>query len=119
VNSEFPRELTSHEAAVLRRLLSTDAPDSAALRAQADHVQAVGPCGCGCPSIDLEVDHEAASAASQTWRPFPVELSSAEEAPPLNVILFVDDGWLSYLELVYYESPPPADFPDPDAMRLS
>jgi len=28
----------------------------------------------------------------------------------MEVILFVDDGYMSYSELVYYDSPPPPSF---------
>ncbi|MGI8439358.1 MAG: hypothetical protein ACR2NV_04005, partial [Thermoleophilaceae bacterium] len=51
-----------------------------------------------------------------SWRPFPVELQAenGDGGAPLEVILFVEDGWLSYLELVYYDRIPPRGFPPPE-----
>lgn len=47
------RSLTQRERDVLDALLSADFPDAHALRAQAEDVEVVGTCGCGCPSIDF------------------------------------------------------------------
>lgn len=48
-----PRPLTSRERAVLDHLLSADFPAAAVLRKQAEAVEVVNMCGCGCPSIDF------------------------------------------------------------------
>jgi hypothetical protein len=50
------RPLTGRERAVLDALLSSDFSDVEMLRAQAEHVQVVGVCGCGCPSIDFRTE---------------------------------------------------------------
>lgn len=47
------RPLTQRERDVLDTLLAADFPDADAFRAQADDVEVVGVCGCGCPSIDF------------------------------------------------------------------
>ena len=47
------RPLTHRERAVLDALLSADFPGVEALRAEAEDVEVVGGCGCGCPSIDF------------------------------------------------------------------
>lgn len=48
-----PRPLTQRERAVLNKLLSVDFDGVQRLREQADHVEVVEVCGCGCPSIDF------------------------------------------------------------------
>jgi hypothetical protein len=47
------RPLTQRERDVLNALLSVDFPDVDALRTQAEDVEVVGVCDCGCPSIDF------------------------------------------------------------------
>lgn len=116
VKADYPRALTEREASILAELLSADIPDQAALRQQAEHVSAEGGCPCGCASIELAVDRSTGQPASRSWRPLPVELQAGDidGGVPLEVILFVDDGWLSYLELVYYDRIPPRGFPPPE-----
>jgi hypothetical protein len=50
------RPLTQREREVLDALLSADFPDAETLRAQAEGVEVVGVCGCGCPSVDFRQD---------------------------------------------------------------
>jgi hypothetical protein len=38
---------------------------------------------------------------------------SDDPAESHELILFLGDGWLSRLEIVYYEDQPPRSFPDP------
>jgi hypothetical protein len=116
VKADYPRALTEREASVLAKLLSGGIPDQAALRHQSEHVTVGGGCPCGCASIELAVDRSTAKRASRSWRPFPVELQAenGDGGAPLEVILFVEDGWLSYLELVYYDRIPPRGFPPPE-----
>lgn len=47
------RPLTQRERAVLDALLAPDFPGVEALRTEAEDVEVVGGCGCGCPSIDF------------------------------------------------------------------
>ena len=80
---------------------------------------------CGCASIDLLVDREAAPPSSITARPA-IEAASNERQDPLRVfdlLLWVEDGWLSGIEIVEYgferhedspdEFPPASDFAPP------
>ena len=113
-----PRPLTDDERRMLVHILDAEFQGVAALRQQLELVRAVGRCDCGCPSIDLEATSESARS-DQPRRLAPVELKVAPVAdePPGEVILFVDDGKLSYLEYVYYSEGAPHDWPADD--RLS
>jgi hypothetical protein len=114
-----PRPLNDDERAVLGRLLTRDFQGVQALREQAADVQVVGRCDCGCPSVDLEPLPEL-SRSDQVGRLAPVELEVAPEAdePPGEIILFVDDGRLSYLEYVFYSDSPPKSWPTVERLSV-
>jgi hypothetical protein len=118
VNQSFPRPLTQLEQSILAKLFSVEAPDREALRSQITEATVTGRCECGCASIELSVDRSLAEPASRTWRPFPVELAGRQGERPLEVILFVDDGWISYLELVWYDEPAPPEFPPAESFEV-
>ena len=114
-----PRPLTDDEHRVLDLILGATFEGAEPLRAQSRDVLVVGRCTCGCPSIDLAV----AADTRRSTRPdglVPVELSVVPLAqePPGQVILFVRDGELSYLEFVFYEDRPPAEWPTSDRLSL-
>ena len=113
-----PRPLTDEEHRVLDLLLAATFEGVEPLRAQSRVVQVVGRCKCGCPSIDLAVSVEAPRSIRADGL-VPVELNVAPiaEEPPGQVILFVRDGKLSYLEYVFYDDRPPVAWPD--SARLS
>ena len=113
-----PRPLTDHERSVLDRVLSSEFDGVLELRDQARDVQVVGRCDCGCPSVDLRANPNRPKAQA-TGRLAPVELQVRPRAdePPGNIILFLDDGQLSYLEYVYYTDSPPPSWPTADRLR--
>lgn len=112
------RPLTALERSTLLRLIEPELFDGAAeYRQQVDHTIVVGICDCGCPTIDLAVDRSLAPRSPRPGTPLlPVEglLGDGE----LQLICFATEGWLQSLELVYTDSPPPAEFPDPTTWRL-
>ncbi|HSS36167.1 MAG TPA: hypothetical protein VLR93_07815 [Patescibacteria group bacterium] len=122
----FPRPLTESEHAILDHMLAVDDARLEPLRRQATTVTVVGRCSCGCASIELEVDRLHASRAVDLCSPV-TETSTqhARDYPDPDyreLILFLDDGWLSYLEIVFYIGDavrefPPADRFGPAAMR--
>jgi hypothetical protein len=79
-----------------------------ALRVQANSAVVVGGCDCGCPSIAFKVSDDALLAPGLTSRLAPTEgvVSPQDGSVPDEIILFVDDGRLSYLEYVYYGARP-------------
>ena len=114
-----PRPLTDDDHRVLDLILAATFDGVEPLRAQSRSVQVVGRCTCGCPSIDLAVTVDAPRAVRVDGL-VPVELNIAPlaEEPPGQVILFVRDGELSYLELVFYEDRPPTGWPASDRLSL-
>jgi hypothetical protein len=114
------RQLTPAEGAVLALLLSVEFPGVDALRVQAGSATVVGGCNCGCPSIAIAVPDNAPLALGLTSRLAPAEgvVSPQGHDVPGEIILFVDDGRLSYLEYVYYEAPP-SEWPSLDRISVS
>jgi hypothetical protein len=114
-----PRALTDGERAVLERLLSADFKDAAPYRAQLDAVTVVGRCGCGCATIELDVDRRRVEPASfDPNAPFyavPVEGHGPRGA---WILSHVREGYISELEVV-----PPGNkalkLPPADELRLT
>jgi len=102
---------------VLNHLLSVDFPGVEALREQAEWVLVKRESGVG-PTIDLVVpgaDVHRAEVVDRT----PVEAWSTHEVGSddfVQVVLFVDHGRLSALELNWYGNLP-AEFPAPSELR--
>lgn len=108
------RALSEAERAILEVMLAEDFPGAAELRQQLDAVVVSGVCGCGCPSVNLEVrgDVPVAEVTSRT----PIN-ADVEGDPGGGMIVFVDDGLLSCLEYYGVDDSPPAAFPDPSLVR--
>jgi hypothetical protein len=117
-DEQFPRALGDQESAVLDWLLAHQFRDAERLRAQAASVVATGRCACGCASIHLDVEHTPELAA-RTPSPVPVQpqIVGDDGQPVGGVLLFLEDGWLSYLEVYSYHEPIPG-FPSTDRLEL-
>lgn len=115
-----PRPLTADERDVLELLLSAEFDGASQLRLQAETAMSVGGCACGCPSVSLLVADGSAPRASLPSRLAPVELEIAPDQNGIggDVILFVDDGQLSYLEYVSYTDETPKEWPRPSQLSL-
>jgi hypothetical protein len=90
--------------------------DAERLRAQVASAVATGRCACGCASIHLDVEHTPGVAA-RTPSPVPVQpqIVGDDGQPVGGVLLFLEDGWLSYLEVYSYHEPIPR-FPSTDRL---
>jgi hypothetical protein len=121
VKLDQPRDLNGAELRILEALLSEDFPGLAELRDQVAHSKVIGHCDCGCPTIDIAVSHDASPSVVKTKsRLAPIEgriLPVAGE-PPGDIILFVDDRWLSCLEYVSYDDPPPREWPSAERLTI-
>jgi len=109
VRFESPRPMTERETEILALLLAGDDSRLEPLRAQAAAAMVRSGCGCGCATIDFDLDARGALPASPVAR-FQLHASSRESlgaagADPWGAILFVDEGRLASLELVWYERP--------------
>ena|SRR6185503_11799899 len=117
----FPRPLTPREAEILDFMLSVDDPRIEPLRDQRRTVVATGVCGCGCASIDLAVDRVSCRPAAICRQPIAADINLASADPagqiqPGGLLVFLDDGWLSLLEIWWIDRPPP-EFPPATAFH--
>jgi hypothetical protein len=119
-SGEFPRQLTEREAEILDFMLAVDDPRVTTLRSQRETVVATGRCTCGCASIDLAVDRSQSQAAALCRQPIAAELDNARAAlnpdEHYGLLVFLDDGWLSLLEIWWIEKPP-LEFPPATAFH--
>lgn len=115
------RELTEREREVVGFLLDAASPLAGEGSLTADRrdqlreslvsARAGKPCPCGaCPSIEIE---DRAGATSQGGKR--VVLSAA--VPNASVLLFIDGGRLSYLELAPHDNEPVREFPPVTHLR--
>lgn len=113
------RDLTEREREVLDFLLAADFQGAPALRVQARSARVTGVCGCGCATIDLEVDRETSPRAELAKR-VPVEAFGKSQSPDAagGLLLFADDGWLSGLEIWFTSDEPPREFPPSEMFEL-
>ena len=118
-----PRALTEREKETLLRLLPLDGfPGVRDYRSQANHLEVTEECTCGCATINFRVDVGAAPPSDYPGVPLlPLEaraVDPTDPALPVEVILFAREGVLESLEIVYYGSAPPPEFPDPGELEL-
>jgi hypothetical protein len=115
--AELPRPLLAEERATLLALLNHayfEGRDE--LVEQVDSARADGYCGCGCATVGLTVDR-AAPSAGKSYHKIPADILDASGELIGGVLVFVDDGYLSSLEVfTYYE--PISPLPPLDRLQL-
>jgi len=100
---------------VLDLMLSQDFPGAGSLRPQVPYAQVVGGCDCGCATVDFEVAPEAPRASPDLrGRVLPVTgyVGADIDQPGAGIIVFVDEGFLSRLEIYSMAEPAPHEWPD-------
>lgn len=118
-----PRRLASDEEAVLIALIEQGVcldedvvvteTDRAGWRAQVAQTRAGRRCGCGsCPSVDL-TDLAGVTPDRQDSRVV-IEAGTTDAL----LLLFIDDGRLSYLELAPLDEESHHRFPDPQHLQF-
>ena len=77
------------------------------LLAQIDHATVVGTWDCDCASVDLEVSRDAPRSAC-TSSPIPNQawVLDADGEKIGGILIFLDDGYLSLLEIHDWLDPP-------------
>ncbi|WP_320671064.1 hypothetical protein [Patulibacter defluvii] len=75
------------------------------LRAQVRHAAVTGRCGCGCATVDLAVSPEVRPVALQSPIGLDVTIVDDADEPVGGVLVFLDGGRLSLLELYGFEEP--------------
>jgi hypothetical protein len=117
----FPRSLSPREAEILDFLLTVDDPRVEPLREQRRTAVVTGTCTCGCASVDLAVDRLASRPATVCSPVLEADLRSSElerigPDEAYGLLIFLDEGWLSLLEIWWIEKPPP-EFPPASAFE--
>ena len=105
---DLPRPLLPIERDTLRALLDcADFPGRDELVAQAESATVVGYCPCPCATIDLEVDRTLPRGPDLPAGTIPTEASVLDAAGETigGIIVFVDEGYLSALEIFDYGEP--------------
>lgn len=113
--SPFPRPMTGREAETLEFMLSAGFPGNEVLREQASRALVIEQCTCGCATIDFGLESDAPVAPEIQGAPLVQTRARDMDEHPVGLMLFVRDGRLSSLEIVWYdESQMTAEFPAPE-----
>ena len=99
------RPLTTTERALLDALLDDEFDGVAELRAQARRATASTGCECGCVTIDLHVPDDVPAASAVGTAPVEGTVVDASGEPIGGVLLFVEQGRLSGLEVHSLDEP--------------
>ena len=121
VQLDEPRPLNDAERSVLRALLAPDYPGVEELRLQIPDAVVVGRCDCGCPTVDIKVNGGVPRSSVHTKNrlaPYEARVAPLNHEPVGDIILFVDDGYLSSLEYVPYADPSPTEWPSLDRVQV-
>ncbi len=94
--AEAPRPLSASELELIEALLGGARGSGRRYLGQLERAVVVGGCGCGCPSIDLEIDGCAVDGAP---RPLVFAEGESPEGAPVGIILWVRGTCLSGLEV--------------------
>jgi len=91
--------MSAREREVLDFLLAGPDERLAPLRAQAEAAVVTGTCGCGCPTIYLQVDRTtpAASLGSPAVQSGSRERAGMDPLSHVGLIVFLEHGFLSAL----------------------
>ena len=104
---ELPRSLLRGEAEVLNAVINRlPSPAREQLREQSVAVRVTGYCSCGCATVDLEAP-SSSLRVSGVASPLDVDVVVSDEAgvPVGAILVFLDKGKLSLLEVISFGDP--------------
>ena len=113
-----PRVLDASERRVLDRPLSVDFVGVEALRVQSSMVLGQRACRCGCASLDLVVAQSAPLAHVTERVPVSAAARLPEPIGAVEILLFLDGGQLSLMEIASDGDQVPARWPDPGTLVI-
>ncbi|MEU7767776.1 hypothetical protein AB0B25_21950 [Nocardia sp. NPDC049190] len=114
-----PRTLTYLEVGVVTKLLSSGAAGTAEYLAQVPYCQVIATWGIGSPSVDLAVRPGAVHASGSRDGIFASGAVTARDGSPIGeIMLWVENGWLSGIEYAWYTDERPDALPEPDQIEL-
>lgn len=111
--AELPRQLFPEERAALLAVLCHAAfRGRDELVAQVDAARVASYCGCGCASVGLSAPSVPAADLPASPLPNRAEVLDSDGEPVGGVLVLVEDGYLSLLEVYAYDDcispfPPP------------
>jgi hypothetical protein len=109
---EDPAPLSADARALLHALLAHDFPGAVELRAQVDRATATSGCSCGCGTLDLQVPSDVPTTSSGGAAPVEGTVVGPDGRPIGNVLLFVEGGALSRLDVTSSGDPLPLPAPE-------
>jgi hypothetical protein len=108
----FPRSLTATEKAVAWNVLEkAGAPERDVLSGQLAAASVISECGCVCPTVSMTVDSARAKAVSYSAKPV-----ATADYDAGSVSVWIEDGWLSHLEIYWWSDDAPTEFPGLDQL---
>ncbi|WP_228001764.1 hypothetical protein [Nocardia australiensis] len=114
-----PRPLTDLESDVVTTLLPTGRAGADEFRTQVPYSQVVATWGVGSPSVDLVVRPGATQAAGSADGIFANGAVTDRNGSPVGeVILWVENGWLSGIEYAWYTDERPRALPEPAQIEV-
>ncbi|WP_063052513.1 hypothetical protein [Nocardia arthritidis] len=114
-----PRALNDLEISVVTKLLSAGAPAASEYLAQMPYAQVVATWGVGSPSVDLAVRPGAMQASGSPGGIFASGAVADRNGAPIGeVMLWVENGWLSGIEYAWYTNERPPALPEPGHIEL-
>jgi hypothetical protein len=103
----FPRPLTATERAVAWNLLEgAGVAELNVLAEQLDAAHVTNECGCVCPTISMGIDPSHARPTSYSGKPI-----ATADYEGGSIMVWVEDGWLSHLEIYWWSDEAPTQFP--------
>lgn len=119
--------MPEHVHALLDAMLSREDPHHLALRAQLPHLWSEPGCGCGCLTVNFGHDDRAPAAHHPDPDAFRASGGIVAEAGivtadgefPGEILLFVRDGYLSWLEFCTWGDENLTVPPTPDQLRVT
>jgi hypothetical protein len=115
----YPRPLTDLESAVVTSLLSVGGVGADELRTQIPYSEVVATWGVGSPCVDLVVRSGATQAVGSGDGIFANGAATDGNGAPIGeLILWVDNGWLSAIEYAWYTDERPRTLPEPGQIAV-
>ncbi|MFE7719127.1 hypothetical protein ACFU44_08780 [Nocardia rhizosphaerihabitans] len=115
--SSEPRPLTGRESDVLTKLLS--AGGAREYLNQIPYCQVIGTWGAGSPSVDLIVGVGVSRADGVGDGIVSNGAVTDQNGSAVGeIILWVENGWLSGIEYAWYTDERPRNLPDPDRIEI-
>lgn len=114
-----PWPLTGLESAVVGKLLAEGGVEAGEYLCQVSQAQVVSTWGEGSPSVDLVVLPGPVRSAGRADGIIAEGAVSDQYGSPVGeLILWVEDGWLSGIEYAWYTDERPVALPDPDRVQV-